>query len=36
MSQRITEKYLVGALNTEMMTVTFLSGMKFSSHGDLV
>ena len=36
MSQHITEKCLVGVLNTEMMTVTFLSGMKFSSHGDLL
>jgi hypothetical protein len=28
--------YLVGAVNTDMMIVTFISGMKFSSHGDLL
>jgi hypothetical protein len=28
--------YLVGAVNTDMMIVTFMSGMKFSSHGDLL
>jgi hypothetical protein len=28
--------YLVGSLNIEMMIVTFMSGMKFSSHGDLL